>query len=170
VFVLSSWNPYQVHLVRAHLGPEGAPFTPPVKGANLPKAALVNGDFATGDLTGWSQSGDPFVVFQGKDAKPRVTTFVQPKGDKAMGKLWQDFTVDATTSELRFYIHGGHARVVLLDGADVVRASRGLDQNEPETLVRWHLESLRGRALRLQIEDDVTDAWGFVGARGFELD
>lgn len=169
VFVLSSWNPYQVHLVRAYLGPEGAPFTPLAKGANLPKAALVNGDFATGDLTGWSGSGDAFAVFKGKDAKPRVTTFVLPKGDKATGKLWQDFTVDATTSELRFYVHGGHARVVLRDGADVLRTSRGLEQNEPEALVRWHLESLRGRTLRLQIEDDVTDAWGFVGARGFEL-
>jgi hypothetical protein len=169
VFALSSWNPYQVHLVRAHLGPEGGAFTPPTKGANLPKAALVNGDFSTGDLSGWSASGDTFVVFQGKDAKPRVTTYALPKGDKAMGKLWQDFTVDAATSELRFYIHGGHARVVLLDGTDVVRTSRGREQNEPETLVRWHLASLRGRTLRLQIEDDVTDAWGFVGARGFEL-
>lgn len=169
VFVLSSWNPYQVHLVRASLGPDGASFAPPMNGANLPKASLTNGDFATGDLTGWSQSGDPFAVFQGSDAKFRVTTFVPPKGDKAVGKLWQDFTVDASTSELRFYVHGGHARVVLLEGDDVLRESRGREVNEPETLVRWHLASLRGRKLRVQIEDDVTDAWGFVGARGFEL-
>jgi hypothetical protein len=169
VFTLSSWNPYQVHLMRAKLGPEGATYTREPKGRGLPKATLANGDFRKGDTSGWTAAGDAFVVFRGPDGEARLTTYVEPKGDRVKGKLWQEFTVDSTTSELRFQIHGGHARVVLLDGNDVVRESRGRNANEPELTVRWHLESLRGRKLRLQIEDDSAEPWGFVGVRGFEL-
>jgi len=169
VFVMSTWNPYQVSLVRSQLGPDGVPFSAPQKGANLPKAALVNGDFAMGNLSGWQSSGDAFALFKDADGHYRVTTYVAPKGDKATGSLWQDFTVDAATSELRFWVHGGHASVKLMGGKDVLRETRGRDKNEPEIPVRWHLEALRGQTVRLVIEDQATDVWGFVGARGFEL-
>jgi len=92
-----------------------------------------------------------------------------PKGEAAVGQLWQDFTVDEKTSELRFWIHGGDAAVKLLRGADTVRATRGRRRNDPETLVRWQLAELRGQTVRLLVDDPLTGDWGFVGARGFEL-
>jgi hypothetical protein len=92
-----------------------------------------------------------------------------PGGDAATGQLWQDFTVDSQTSELRFFIHGGDAAVKLLVNGDEVRASRGRRDNAVETEVRWRLEPFRGQTVRLLIDDDLTAPWGFVGARAFEL-
>ncbi|MBX7097596.1 MAG: DUF4185 domain-containing protein [Myxococcaceae bacterium] len=168
IYALSSWNPYQVHLMRTVLVEPGATFTPPTPGAGLPKAALVNADFGAG-LSGWSASGDAFAVFTGADGKPRVTTYVGPKNDAVVGRLWQDFTVDASTSELRFKVHGGDARVVLLQGNEVLRVSRGRRDNANETTVVWQLSQLRGRTLRLQIDDALTAPWGFVSVSGFTL-
>jgi hypothetical protein len=162
-WVLSSWNPYQVHLMRSIVAPSG---TAPVKGAGLPKATLVNGTFSSG-VTGWQSSGAAFAVFTGGDGQPRLTTFAP--NDAATGMLWQDFTVDSTTSALRFLIHGGDARVELLRGNEVVRSSHGRRMNSPETEVIWRLEELRGDTLRVRIVDDLTAAWGFVGAGLFEL-
>lgn len=167
-WVLSSWNPYQAHLMRTALGVNGATWSPPPRGAGLPRAALVNGSFAAG-LSGWQASGDAFVTFTGADGKPRLTTFVSPAGDAVVGKLWQDFTVDAATSLLKFTIHGGDAEVQLWRGADKVRATRGRRANTPETAVEWRLEEFRGQSVRLQIDDALSGAWGFVGVSGFEL-
>lgn len=168
VYTLSSWNPYQVHLMRTVMAAPGVAAEPPPRGEGLPPAALVNGDFAGGSLAGWSASGDPFATFQGEDGAWRVTTFTAA-GDAATGMLWQDFTVDAATSELRFLLHGGDARVELRLGDEVVRSSHGRRDNDGELDVRWRLDDYRGQTLRLVIVDDLTGAWGFVGARSFAL-
>lgn len=167
-WVLSSWNPYQAHLMRTALAEDGATHSRPPRGVGLPKAALVNGDFAAG-LTGWQSAGDPFVTFTGGDGKPRVSTFVQPAGDATQGRLWQDFTVDSTTSVLKFTIHGGDAEVQLWRGNELVRSTRGRRANTPETNVEWRLEEFQGATVRLQIEDALGGAWGFVGCSGFTL-
>lgn len=168
VYTLSSWNPYQVHLMRTTLGEPGASYSPPRRGVGLPAATLKNGDFSR-QLSGWDKSGDGFGVYRGSDGKRRLTTHVLPKGDRVVGKLWQDFTVDGTTHVLSFYIHGGDALVELirLRTGDVVRTSRGRRRNSPETYVRWHLEEYRGEKMRVLIDDQLTGAWGFVGVRDF---
>src|SRR5690606_7895783 len=168
VYTLSSWNPYQVHLMRTVLAEPGVAAEPPARGEGLPPARIVNGDFAGGSLDGWTQSGGPFGAFQGEDGAWRLTTY-GAAGDATTGELWQEFVVDAGTSELRFFVHGGDARVELRRGDEVVRSSRGRRSNEVEREVRWRLEQLRGDKLRLVVIDDLTGAWGFVGARGFEL-
>ncbi len=168
VYTLSSWNPYQVHLMRTVLGAPGATFTPPARGAGLPRATLANGDFAGGSLGGWTQEGDAFVTFQDASGAWRVSTY-GAAGDATTGRLYQDFTVDAATKELAFAIHGGDARVTLTRDGDVVRSSHGRRTNDVETQVVWNLEEYRGETLRLAIEDDLTASWGFVGARGFVL-
>lgn len=171
VYVMSSWVPYQVHLLRTWLVPPGTPATPPAKGAGLAKAKMVNGDFATNDLTGWQASGDgaTFGVFTGDDGKKRLTTFAPGKGDAAVGTLAQSFAVDATTSALSFVIHGGDARVLLKHGDEVVRVSRGRRSASTETNVKWNLLPFRGETVTVVIEDDLTAEWGFVGARDFVL-
>ena len=169
VFTLSSWNPYQVHLLRAVMAAPGVDAAPPPRGEHLPPAQIVNGDFAGGSLAGWTASGDPFGTFQGEDGLWRVTTYVGP-GDGATGTLSQEVAVDAGTSELRFFLHGGDARVELHHRGEVVRRSHGRRDNAGELEVRWRLEDYRGEKVRIVIVDDLTGEWGFVGARSFVLD
>jgi hypothetical protein len=169
---MSSWVPYQVHLMRTWLVPPGVSKDPPAKGAGFAKAKLVNGDFATGNLTGWLAGGDgaTFSVFTGADGKKRVTTYTPAKGDAAAGTLAQSFVVDATTTSLSFVLHGGDARVVLKHGDEIVRLSHGRrSATSEETDVKWNLVPYRGETVTLVIEDDLTGAWGFIGARDFVL-
>lgn len=169
VYTLSSWNPYQVHLMRTVLAEPGVAAEAPVRGKNLPEAVIENGDFAGGSTAGWTQTGGPFGTFQRPDGSWRLTTFVGDPGHAATGTLWQEFGVDATTSELRFLLHGGDGRVELWVGDEVVRQSRARRENENELEVRWNLEQLRGEKVRVVIVDDLSGDWGFVGAGGFEL-
>jgi len=157
-----------VHLMRTVMAAPGIPAEPPAHGQGLPPAAIVNGDFAGGSLAGWSASGDAFATFQGEDGAWRVTTY-GADAEATRGELWQDFTVDAGTSELRFLLHGGDARVELRLGDEVVRTSHGRRDNDTELDVRWRLEEFRGETLRLAIVDDLSGAWGFVGTRSFAL-
>lgn len=176
VYVLSSWNPYAAHLLRTVVAAPGVTVPPPARGAGLPRAALAGADFAIDPYdpaSGWQWSGDRFVRFFGGfgTAEWRLTTYAPATGDGTRGQLWQDFTVDAGTSELRFRVHGGHAAVRLVRVADgeVLRETRGRDDNTAEVPVVWRLETLRGETVRLLIEDDRTDPWGFVSVSGFEL-
>jgi hypothetical protein len=168
VYVLSSWNPYQVHLMRTVLVEAGATAMRPERGVGLPPATLVNADFANG-TDGWQASGDAFAVFLGDDGRRRLTTYVDPLGDTAVGRLWQDFTVDALTRELVFEVHGGMAAVELMRGDDVVRSTRGKNENFPDVPVRWQLSEYRGETVRLLIRDEETGPWGFIGTTGFVL-
>jgi hypothetical protein len=94
-----------VHLVDTVFTTPGMTATRPVRGAGLPPAALVNGDFATWDIRGWQTDGDAAGVFRGADGTPHVTTFVN--GDAATGRMWQDFAIDASITKLNFRVHGG---------------------------------------------------------------
>ncbi len=165
-YTLSSWNPYAVHVVRTVLVEPGAVAPPPANpGAGLPPTALRNADFSSG-FDGWQSSGDRFRIFTGNDGKPRVTTYADA-GDATKGQLWQDFTVDATVGEVDFAVHGGHAVVQLWHGADLVRSTHGRDTNDVELAVRWRLDMYRGETLRLVIDDELDEPWGFVGTTGF---
>ena len=177
VYTLSSWVPYQVHLMRTILADKGGnPAPPSQRGQNLPPAKLTNGDFGGwGDcqLGGWQSLGDTFGVFKGNDGRCRMTTFTATKGDNTMGALFQDFTVDATTKAIRFLVHGGEATVRLHRGTDIVRETRGRSghepRNSPDTRVCWQLSEYAGETLRIAIFDGKTGPWGFIGATGFEL-
>ena len=168
VYTFSSWNPYQVHLLRTIVVEPGVAVDPPRPGEGLPPAQLTNGDFAGGSLAGWSSSGGPFFTFQRPDGAWRVTSY-GPAGDATTGELWQDFVVDAGTSALSFRLHGGDAVVELRRGDEVVRRSRGRRDNDSELAVRWRLDHLRGEKLHLVIVDDLTGPWGFIGAGDFQL-
>ncbi|HET6610555.1 MAG TPA: DUF4185 domain-containing protein [Kofleriaceae bacterium] len=169
VYLMSSWNPYQAHLMRTYLARPGVSWAPPDAGAGLPPATLTNGDFGDGCTAGWEHTGATFVCFTDDDGLIRLTTSTPGQGDAATGTLSQKFAVDDQTHELGFFIHGGDAEVDLVDGDEVIRRSFGRRDNETETEVRWNLEDLRGHTLTVIIDDHLTGPWGFVGARGFEL-
>lgn len=162
VYTLSSWNPYTVHLVRAVVGTEGASATAPLRGAGLPKAALRNADFATGDVSGWAATGDPFSVRKLADGTNLLTT-LGAKGAQNVGRITQDFTIDATTSELAFTVSGSGAVVALVRGGDMIRSThpRGSDANVVSA--RWRLEDYRGEKVTLVVADDVADGYLNVG-------
>lgn len=173
VYTLSTWVPYQVHLMRTVLAPRDnqGPQPPPQRGLDLPPARLQNPGFTQG-LAGWQSLGDPFSVFQ-RNGRSFVTTFTPQKGDAAMGAIFQDFTVDASTKALRFLVHGGEGTVRLHRGAEIVRETRGRSghepRNDPETRVCWQLEDYAGETLRVAIFDGKTGPWGFIGATDFEF-
>jgi hypothetical protein len=178
MYTLSSWVPYQVHLMRTVLAKrkDPRPQPPRPRGQDLPPAKLTNGDFGgsgTCSLGGWQSLGDTFGVFKGNDGRCRMTTFTVAKGDNATGALFQDFTVDASTKALRFLVHGGEATVRLHRGPEVVRETRGRSghapRNSPETIVCWQLSEYAGESLRVAIFDGKTGPWGFIGVMGFEF-
>jgi hypothetical protein len=173
VYTLSSWNPYRSHLMRTIVAEPGVSASPPPpSGTGLPRATLVNGDFGTGDLTGWQTSGDPFVVSSGQ-----LTTNAPPKGAAAVGAVWQDFTVDANTHELHFDVSGSYSteasvKLQLLHEGDnavvaTVRASRGTGSDTQARTVQWKLDDLQGEKVRLLIEDN--SATAYVTTTGFTL-
>ncbi len=175
LYVLSSWNPYQVHLMRSVLAfvDDPKPQPSPPRGVGLPPAQLTNPDFAT-SLIGWHSLGDPFRTFTGPDGISRMTTYTS-KQDAAMGALYQDFTVDANTKSLSFWIHGGEAVVRLHRGVEIVRETRGRSGHAPrnnpgDTRVCWNIGRYAGETLRVAIFDGVDRGpWGFVGATRFRF-
>jgi hypothetical protein len=177
VYTLSTWTPYQVHLMRTvlarHDNPNPQP--PEQRGGNLPPARLTNGDFGGAgecSVAGWRSLGDAFRVFKA-NGQCYVTTFTLTKGDDATGGLAQEFTVDDKTKALRFFVHGGEATVRLQKDFEVLRETRGrsghLPTNLPETPVCWQLSEYAGETLTLAIFDGKTGPWGFIGVRGFEF-
>jgi len=175
-YTLSSWNPYQVHLMRSVLAfaDDNGPQASPPQGVGLPPARLTNPDFASG-LSGWQSLGDSFQSFTGSDGVTRMTTFTSRKGDAATGALYQDFTVDTNTKSLSFLIHGGEAVVRLHRGSEIVRESRGRSghapRNDPDdTRVCWDIGRYAGETLRVAIFDGIDRGpWGFVGATKFRF-
>jgi hypothetical protein len=168
VYTLSSWNPYQVQLLKTVLAEPGADAPIPTPGADLPRAGLQNASFEGGSLTGWTATGDGFRTFQDEGGTWAVTTFTD-RQDAAVGELSQQFAIDASTSTLSFELHGGHGAVSLYVGDARVRHSRARDSNDVRVPVVWRLETLRGKTVRLAIEDQVTDGWGFISVSGFRL-
>ena len=51
----------------------------------------------------------------------------------------------------------------------MLRRTTGRDTNDGRIQVAWNLELLRGKRVRLQIEDNATNTWGFIGVSGFTL-
>jgi hypothetical protein len=168
VYTMSSWNPYAVHLMRSVLvEPSAGEREPPPPGAALPRARLQNPSFQ-GALEGWTVEGDRFAVFD-DNGVATVTSFTPDGRDDIKGRLWQELQIDALTSTLSFQVHGGHGVVALYVDGRAVRRTRGRDTNETRTPVVWHLESLRGKTVRLSIEDDLAEPWGFISVGGLEL-
>ncbi len=167
-YTLSSWNPYQAHLVQSIVTTDGHAVAPP--NAGVSPAVLVNGDFSSGDTSGWTQSGGPFAVFVGSDGRQRVTTY-GPSGDATVGQLYQDVLVDSSTTALAFRIHGGGAQVKLVWNrtGETVRAVHGRNENDSDLPVCWDLRDFAGESVRVLIDDELTSPWGFIGAGFFQL-
>jgi hypothetical protein len=171
VFVMSSWNPYQVHWMRTWVAEPGREWKPPARADVRPASTkkLAHARFEGGSLEGWKSAGDAFQVAQGSDGEWELCTYVKPAGDAVRGRLSQEFSVPAGAEELRLRLRGGTESVRLTRAGEVLRESRGPRTNDADRLVRWQLAELRGQTLELEIVDDSTAPWGFVSVRGIEL-
>lgn len=168
VYVLSTWNPYTVRLLRSTVVQHGKDWkvaTPLPKAGKGPR----NLAFAGGKLDGWQQQGDAFATVARDDGTHFVCTYVAPRGDAVQGRLWQEFTVPPEAKELRGVVFGGSEAVQLWCGDELVRSTRGRRSNEVDVPFRWRLDALRGKTVRLQIVDGSTGRWGFVSVRGLQL-
>jgi hypothetical protein len=153
---------------------------------------LVNSQFDQG-LMGWQMSGDAahFDVFDDYDyvlvngntssnvpaygTRHSVSSYVRDtaatvQAESATGTLSQTFVVPVDAIALRFNVHGGKlGRVSLYDGATMLNAASGVEDNAQKLPVSWDLVAHRGKMLKLAIEDTVTGSWGYIGASGFDL-
>jgi hypothetical protein len=132
---------------------------------------LAYGDFAAG-LEGWRLEGGArsFRTF-GQGDNVCLTTF-GAHGDADTGRLWQCFRVPADAEDLRFTMHGGSdARktyVTLWDGEKQWRWMTARNDNTPFQ-VRWDVSPLRGKVVTLEVVDESTKPWGFIGVQGFAV-
>ncbi|MBK7876041.1 MAG: DUF4185 domain-containing protein [Planctomycetes bacterium] len=170
VYTLSSWNPYQVHVLRTRLTRPGGAWTAPRVRTPSAGSSLANADFATGTLERWTAEGDAFALARRPDGAWELTTYVKPLGDAVRGRLHQEFTVPRDARLLRGFVKGGTESVRLMRGDEVLRETRGPRTNDRELELRWMLEPYRGERLRLEVRDDSTDRWGFVTVRGLALE
>jgi len=132
---------------------------------------LTNGNFSAG-LNGWQVEGGAGAFrtyLEGKQTA--LTTFGKGK-DVDTGRLYQCFKVPDHATELRFSLHGGadgrKTYVALWQRNRLWRRMTGRNDNTPFR-VGWDVSALRGEVVSLEIVDESTTEWGFVGVQNFVL-
>jgi len=179
-YTLSSWNPYQVILARSEIG---APLDPPPP--LLEKSTLSFGDAQ------WRKTSDDFYRIAERDGQRWLTTFAERK-DADQGALWRWLPRDGSAVALRFFVRGGQAEAMLLEGggdiptdaADmralydsikrgeygtVVRCAWGLNDTETPVTVEWRLSPYDRANLKVAIIDALDSPWGFVGVSEIQM-
>lgn len=171
VYTLSTWNPYEVHLVRSWVTEAGTEWTPParVPVANTSVRSLVNAGFEGGGIGGWTSTGDVFTTAQLDTGQWELTTYVKPAGDATTGVLAQEFTVPAKAERLECTLRGGTESIRLVRDGEVVRESRGPRRNDVWRKVSWRIDEFRGESVRFEIVDASKDPWGFVTVTGIAI-
>ena len=171
VYTLSSWNPYQVHLMETELiepGAEPGARPDPVEAVER-KPDPKNLDFRDESLEGWSQEGDVFHVEVRPDGSRFLSTSTPDLGEAAQGRMGRDILVTNDMEALVFIVRGGHGSVQLFRGEDRIYRTFGPNRPGMEIPVRWNLRPFRGRQVRLIIEDRHFDPGGFIAVGPIRL-
>lgn len=179
-YTLSTWNPYEVILVRSEIG------TPPATSSTEPQVVTL-----TPGSPEWQRTSDDFFVPFTRLGIPHITTFAA-QGDSNTGMMWRWLPRQQSAQRLTFSVHGGHAKVFLLEGGPdlpsqvsnwtqfhdqirqglygrVVKCTWGHDTNDFDVTVEWHLTPLDNQNLKIVILDHVVDAWGFISVSQMTL-
>lgn len=105
-----------------------------------------------------------------------ITTYVRDDGATASGiasrgTLSQTFIVPNDAVALRFHTCGGrNAQVKLESQGQTIYTAAGLDMDERQVVVDWPLQALRGKMVRLLVEDNAgVGIYDYVGTSGFDL-
>jgi hypothetical protein len=128
------------------------------------------------DFDGWTVEGQAPRLFTDLETIGQVkavTTWDNERdGDALIGKLWQEFTIPDDAIVLRFNIHGGqNAFVRLFDAGDgsLLREAWGANSNTLRIPIVWDLVPLRGRTVKLAVDDPSTGSWSYIGSSGFDV-
>jgi hypothetical protein len=153
-------------------------------------SALVNPDFSR-ELSGWEASGDGlnFNVYndwnygspdlwqeEAYGRRVSVSSYVyrpgSPRlGSSAVGTLSQTFTVPADASALRFNLCGGNrGHAALYDGATQLYLKAAGNEDTLKVPVSWDLTPYRGKALRVQLVDEIsTGTYGYIAFSSLDI-
>ena len=167
------------------LTPPGMPEEMPVSG----RMEDTTWDFETGNLRGWTATGNAFIYqptygdnptarHRGQPSKHHGNYWIggyekRPKpefkagdiqGDGPQGSLTSNpFTI--TTKYISFLIGGGcdirTVRVELLVNGKIVKQSTG-KCNETMTRVRWDVSQFSGQKARIRLVDQSSGGWGHI--------
>jgi len=165
-YTMSTWNPYQVVLMRSTLTTIPPTTPPPTSGITL-----------SHDL--WHRYPDSIAQEFLRDGRPHITTY---DGDQNVGWLWQ--TLPSRCTSISFLIHGGHCEVFLLENSSglpssgninaidhnlragayghIVRRATGVEDNNVDIPWTWDLRPYDRQSLALVVLDSDVNSWGFV--------
>jgi len=168
-YTMSTWNPYQVVLMRSVVGI--LPFTTPP----ATQTRQLGHDL-------WHRYPSNIAEAFMKNGKPNLTTYTTLDGDSKKGWLWQPLPVG--TVELEMQIHGGHGDIYILENSTplpqsgnvamtaldirtgvygrVVAHATGVNSNSD--VITWNprLRNVDNAHLSIVVLDDVADTWGFI--------
>lgn len=154
VWLLSTWNPYTVSLMRTVVTPAGVtPIGRPAYGSDLPPSRVYNGDFSSG-LYGWEASGAPFSTRWVAGSFRAYAPF------GTVGSIAQDIAVDAKARSLNFFIHSGGGTARLYHNGELVRQSSLFESRGSDLQVSWALDPYRGSTVRVVIEAPALFSFG----------
>lgn len=138
--------------------------------AERENASLVNGHFRDG-LHGWIMEGHPEPFHAYGEHDPAVTSF-SSRRENDRGRLFQCFRIPFDATELRFFVHGGRdprrLTISLWEGEHLRHRATGNNSNDWSE-VRWDVRPHRRKVVTLELRDLNDAAWGFIGAKQFEL-
>lgn len=180
-YTMSTWNPYQVVLMRSEIG---APLPP-----ESTKTATTT--FMPGDAD-WTMTSSDFFVPATHNGSPYITTLT-PQGTGARGCMWRWLPRDAANRNLRFSLYGGLAEVMVLSGGgdipvegetaaslyprikngefgEVVFCSWGHQSDDIDVAVDWNLRPFDRANLKVVVIDNRTASpWGYVAVSAMRL-
>lgn len=168
-YTMSTWNPYQVVLMRSVIGTKPFPQPPATTNQTLGH-----------DL--WHRYPEDIADAFTRDGRPNLTTYTTGKGDDSQGWLWQ--MLPPGTVELEILLHGGHSDFFILENAthlpdsgDVATVSQALRAgqygrvamhatgvNDNAEVINWsgRLRNVNNGRLAAVIIDDTSAPWGFI--------
>lgn len=177
-YTMSTWNPYQVILVRSEVG---APITAPpaASGAML---------FLPGDA-GWTKTTGTWFVNFSHNNTPWISTLASSNADQ--GIMYQWLPRDMWNKSISFSVHGGNSEVILIEGGgdipttgdftaiyndikdgaygDVIQCTWGHEDNTIDIPVTWNLAPFDRANLKIVIIDHLVSSWGFVAVSRMTL-
>lgn len=165
-YTMSTWNPYQVVLMRSIVSA-----LPPPAGPTTILHSLGHDR--------WARYPATVATAFNWQGRTYLTTF---QGDENTGWLWQK--LPRGTTDVSFLLHGGHAEVFLLEDSEglpesgdvadvsaalrrgdygrVARRASGVESNEINVTCNWSTRNVNADSLVLVVLDATTAPWGFV--------
>jgi len=150
---------------------------------------IVNPGFETGDLTGWTATGQAFTAAQvtnrtewgwggpfGHDGEYHLWG-ANNGGDDKTGTLTSSTFTLTGTGVIEFLIGGGNDLEDLYvalhrasDGTELMRATNtAFADSEKYSPVRWNAADHVGEELYIRIVDDATGGWGHINVDAFTI-